>query len=365
MKKKIVGDRLLFFIPILILIVISLFNMYYVSMMDGYENYLFKQALWFVLGFVVLILFSIFKPKIFFRYSAYLYWINVLLLILVLFFGTTINGSRAWFRLPFFSFQPSELMKFSLALYLSHILAKIKSKNMKEEFKVILKALFITLIPSLFVFLEPDTGAIIIYFLIMIGIILVYKINFKWYILLGIVLFLFFGTFFYLYYFHQDLLINLIGTSFFYRVDRILTFVNQDSFQLNRALISIGSANFFAYSNGVYIPEAPTDFIVAFSISKLGIISFILILLCFFILDIYFLIKVFKIKNRQYKMFIAGFLTMFIFAQIENIGMNLGLLPIIGLPLPFVSYGGTNIIVYFMFLGILVNIERKAFVNKM
>ena len=346
--------------PILILIFISLFNMYYIKMIDGYENYFFKQTLWFVLGFGVFIIFSFLKPNFFFRYSGYLYIINVFLLILVLFFGTTINGSRAWFKLPFFSFQPSELMKFTLALYLSKELAKMKKKEIKKEFKVILKALFITFVPSLLVFLEPDTGAIIIYLLIMLGIILVYKINYKWYLILGLFLISLLSVFFYLYYFNQDLLINLIGTSFFYRVDRIMTFVNNDSFQLNRALISIGTSRLFWHSEGVYIPEAPTDFIVAFSISRLGIISFIFILICFFILNIYFLIKLFRMKKKQYKMFIAGFLAMFIFAQIENIGMNLGLLPIIGLPLPFVSYGGTNMIVYFMFLGILFNLKKYS-----
>ena len=359
MKKKIVLDKLILFIPLFILLLISLLNMYKIRTVDGFENYFFKQALWFGLGFVVLFVFSFLKPKLIFKYSKYLYFINVILLILVLFFGTTINGSKAWFNFKYFSFQPSELMKFSLALYLSLVLAHTKKGNMKQEFKAILKALFITLIPSLFVFLEPDTGAIIIYFIIMLGIIFVYHINFRWYLILGLILIAFLGAFGYLYYFNQDLLIELIGTSFFYRVDRLLTFVNQDSFQLDRALISIGTSNFFTGSNGVYIPEAPTDFIVALSISNLGIISFILILLCFFVLDFYFLVQLNKIKKLQYKMFIAAFLAMFIFAQIQNIGMNLGILPIIGLPLPFVSYGGTNIIVYFMFLGILVNLKKN------
>lgn len=229
---------------------------------------------------------------------------------------------------------------------------------MKQEFKGIIKVFILTFIPSLFVFLEPDTGAIIIYFLIMLGTILVYHIRFRWYVFLGIGLILFLGVFCYLYYFKQDLLVDLIGTSFFYRVDRILTFVYQDSFQLDRALISIGTAHFFTGSSGVYIPEAPTDFIVALSISNLGIISFIFILISFFWLNFYFLVKLFQTKSKKYRMFIASFLLMFIFAQIENIGMNLGLLPIIGIPLPFVSYGGTNIIVYFMFLGILINLKK-------
>lgn len=358
MKKKII-NKIFVILPILILILISLFNMYYISLIKGFENYLFKQTLWFGIGFIVLIIFSIFKPRFFFKYAKYLYIINVILLILVLFFGTTINGSKAWFKFPYFSVQPSEIMKFSLALYLSQVIAKYKTRNMRQEFKVILRAIIITIIPSFLVFLEPDTGAIVIYFIIMIAVILVYKINFKWYIILGIFLLGFLGIFGYLYYFNQDLLINLIGTSFFYRVDRIITFVNNDSFQLDRALISIGTSFIFKKSDGVYIPEAPTDFIIAFSISKLGIFSFILILICFFTLNIYFLGKLFSNKNKQYKMFIASFLMMFIFAQIQNIGMNLGLLPIIGLPLPFVSYGGTNIIVYFMFLGILLNLKNS------
>ena len=360
MKAKELKDKCFIIIPILVLLIISLINMFFVSKtMDGYQNYLFKQALWFGLGFLVLVIFTLLKSKIFFKYSKYLYFINVLLLILVLFFGTTVNGSKAWFQFPFFSFQPSELMKFSLTLYLSNILAGAKKNNMKDEFKIILKALFITLIPSLFVFLEPDTGAIIIYFIILLGMILAYKINYKWYLLLAILLIGLVGAFGYLYYFVQDLLIDLIGTSFFYRVDRLLSFVNNDSFQLDRALISIGTAKFFGTSKGVYIPEAPTDFIVAYSISKLGIFSFIIILVSFLVLDIYFFIKLFKTKIIKHKLFIAGFLAMFIFAQIQNIGMNLGVLPIIGLPLPFVSYGGTNIIVYFMFLGILMNLEDR------
>ena len=86
MKKKIFWDKFMLFTPILVLIIISLLNMYYVShTMEMYQNYLFKQALWFGLGFLVLFIFTILKPKIFFRTSKYLYFINVLLLILVLF----------------------------------------------------------------------------------------------------------------------------------------------------------------------------------------------------------------------------------------------------------------------------------------
>lgn len=357
MKRKNLVENIIIFLPLLILFIISIINMKKIgSIINLYENYYIKQIIWFSLGSIVMTIIILVKPKILFKYSNLLFWSNVILLILVLFFGKTINGSRAWFNLGFFSFQPSELMKFSLALYLCNILNKKKYQN--KDLKLILKAIFITLIPSLFVFLEPDTGAIIIYFIITIGIIIVNKINKNWYILFILIITLILGLFGYLYYFNQDLLIKLIGTSFFYRVDRILTFVNNDSFQLNRALIAIGSSKLVGINNYVYIPEAPTDFIIALSINNLGILSFIIILLCFFILDGYFLFKLFKLKNLKSKMFYAAFLLMFIFAQIQNIGMNLGLLPIIGLPLPFLSYGGTNIIVYFMFLGVLISLKK-------
>lgn len=323
-----------------------------------YKNYFVKQAIWFSLGFIVLIIIVLLKPKLIFKYSKYFYAINVLMLILVLFFGKTINGSRAWFNFGAFSFQPSELMKFTLALYLCDTLANIPKNGFKSELKFIFKAVFITLIPSLFVFLEPDTGAIIIYLIIMLGVILAYRINKKWYIVFGLLVLIFLGAFGYLYYFNKDLLIKLIGTSFFYRVDRLLTFINNDSFQLDRALTSIGISSVFGSGNYLYIPEAPTDFIVALSISNFGIVGFSIILLCFLILDIYFIYKLFKEKKLKFKMFYASFVLMFTFAQIQNIGMNLGLLPIIGLPLPFLSYGGTNILVYFMFLGILQGFKK-------
>jgi len=358
MKKKNLLEKTFLWIPLFILIAISLINMREAGKISSvYQNHFWKQAIWFSLGFLIMFIIKIIKAETLFKGSKILYIINVILLILVLFIGKEINGSRAWFNFKFFSFQPSELMKFTLALYLCEEVSKMPHKTGKDEVKMILKSLFITIIPSLFVFLEPDTGAILIYFMIFLGIVIAFKINKKWYFILGTFLILFGLLFTYLYCFQKDLLIKLIGTSFFYRIDRLLTFVNKDSFQLDRALITIGNAGLFKSNASVYIPEAPTDFIIAFSIGNFGVISFILIILSLLLLDIYFLKLVFKTKNKKYKLFASAFLFMFIFAQIENIGMNLGLLPIIGLPLPFVSYGGTNIMVYFMFLGILTNIK--------
>ena len=143
MKKKKLINYLILFIPIIILIIMSLLNMYKIGINNNsYKSYLLKQSIWFSIGFIVMLIIMFIKPNKIFKYSKYLYYFNVLLLILVLFFGKTINGSRAWFDFHYFSFQPSELMKYSLTLYLSNIMSNFKKHDFKTEIKFILKYLY-------------------------------------------------------------------------------------------------------------------------------------------------------------------------------------------------------------------------------
>ena len=233
----------------------------------------------------------------------------------------------------------------------------------KPDFKLILKVIIITLIPSILVFLEPDTGAIIFYFLIAITVLLVAGIKKYWFVILGIIIILLLGTFILLYIYNQEILINLIGTSFFYRVERLITFSTESSYQLENAIIAMGSASIFGSGLNkvsLYIPEAPTDFIFAFNISNFGIVSGIIVILCYLLIDIFLINKYLTVKQKQIKLVLISFISIFFFQQFINIGMNLGLLPIIGIPLPFLSYGGSTIIIYFMFLGIILNILNKS-----
>lgn len=318
------------------------------------SNYVYKQIFWIILGILSVFVIKKFKIKLIFLYSNWIYIGNVILLILVLLVGKEINGARAWFDFKYFSFQPSEFMKISLALYLTKIITITNPHNIKEEFLLISRIGFVFILPSILVFLQPDTGAIILYFVITLVALYYAKINRKWFILLFGFVGLISGIFFGLYFQKQSILINLIGTSFFYRVDRLISFANNTGYQLSQALIAIGSAGLWGNNTTLYIPEAITDFIFAFMISKLGLIMGFIVLLCYFILDIYFI----KIINKTNLAFIAMFLFMFLFQQIQNILMNIGLLPIMGIPLPFLSYGGTNTIIYFLFLGIILKIKN-------
>ncbi|MBQ9834233.1 MAG: FtsW/RodA/SpoVE family cell cycle protein [Bacilli bacterium] len=350
MKKRITENNLFIYIPVLIILLISIF----VLGKHSLDSHMLKQILWIIIGLVIFFIIKRFKIKLLFAYSHWIYLFNVFLLILVLFIGKEINGAKAWFDFKYFSFQPSELMKISLALYLYKIISYSNPQNLKEELLLITKIAFIFLLPAILVFLEPDTGAIILYFIITFVALYYAKIRRYWFILLIGLLICFLVAFFCLYYGNQDLLIKLVGTSFFYRVDRLISFANNSGYQINQALIAIGSAGLYGKKHSLYIPEATTDFIFAFMISRFGFIIAIILLNCYFLIDIYFIKLILKTKNP----FISMFFFMFLFQQIQNILMNIGLFPIMGIPLPFLSYGGTNTIIYFIFLGIILNIKK-------
>ena len=351
-------DNLFLFIPLLILTLISLLNMYNAKLISNiYVNVFFKQIIWFIFGYLIFFIIQKLKLHNIFKYSKYLYLISLILLILVLFIGNSTNGARCWLSFKGISLQPSELMKLSLALFLVNISKNARLNSLKDEFILLIKLFMITIIPSLLVFLEPDTGAIINYLIILLVVILSLKLNKWWYITFFTILFFLLGSFFILYFFYQPILIKLIGTSFFYRMDRLINFATGNSYQLTQALITIGSSSLLGVGLNkilLYIPEAPTDFFFAFSIGNFGLFSGLLILLCFFIIDIYLLYKLSHLQNNKIKIFGFTYVSIFIFHQVYNIAMNLGLLPIMGIPLPFLSYGGTNTIINFIFIGLII-----------
>lgn len=362
MKTIFNKDNLLLFLPLFILMIFSFFCMVQAqSIKEIYAMHLQKQILWYIVGFFLLIILQKVKIKLLFHYSFIIYIIGIFLLILVLLCAREINGARAWFDFKFFHFQPSEFVKISLLLYLIHLSDLFHNQKL-SEIQFLFSTIVATLIPSILVFLEPDTGAIIIYLLLLLSVLLLSPIRKIWFILAFSLLGIFVATFFYLYFCHQDFLINLIGTSFFYRMDRLINFQTGSGMQLNNALTTIGNTSFFGHGiqkELLYVPEFPTDFVFTLVLSVFGFAGGILVLLCYLILDFFFINKIFSMHHYSYKLFIHGFLFIFVYQQMQNILMNLGLFPIMGIPLPFLSYGGSNMIVYFIFLGIILNCIKK------
>ena len=274
--KKLLSKKEMFVLPLLLLMILSIISLYNTRGLSTIYKYNYlKQIIWFVVGVISFFVVQKINTKKLFKYSIVLYVITNLLLLYCLIWGDVINGARAWIKLKFFSFQPSELMKLSLTLVLSNILCKYKNTGIKSEFIFLSKIFTLTIIPSVLVFLEPDTGAIIFYLLIDLSIILLSHIHKFWYYLVGFIIILFLAIFIYFYLFNKDLLISLIGTSFFYRVERLVTFKTMNSYQLGNALIGIGSSEFLNLIplNKIYIPEAHTDFIFSYIITNFGFID--------------------------------------------------------------------------------------------
>ena len=350
-------------IPIIIFMIISIICIFSSQnlLSSSYNSLFIKQILWYILGFFIIYIFYKTKKEYIYKYIYPLYILGNLLLLLVLFFFFISNGARCWFNIPVIgSFQPSEFMKIILILILSKELSKDVKKTFKNELVIILKCFILTMIPAFLIFLEPDTGIIFIFFSILIALLFIYGIRFRWFIIFGLILSLLFVSFLILFFKYQNTFINIFGNNFFYRMDRLLDFKNGSGMQLTNALAASGSAGLFGYGFGktpIYFPEPHTDFIFSVFASNFGFIASILLIILILYFDIQILL-ITKNCNKQDTLIIGGILSMLLFGQIQNIGMNIGILPITGIPLPFISYGGSSLISYMIIIGIILNIRN-------
>ena len=282
-------------------------------------------------------------------YSFLLYIISNLFLLYVLLFGKVINGSRAWINVLGIGFQPSEFTKISLLLCFDRYIDK---KN------GIIKCIILLVIPSVLTFLEPDTGTVIFYFVIFVSILLSLKLKRKYYIYSLSILSLLIFSFFLLFFFKSDLFIRIFGSSFFYRIDRIINFISNEGFQINNALIGIGSGGVFGrgIEYVIYIPEAITDFMFATLLMRFGYIVGLIVIIIYIFLDFSLISDIRKISKHKY--YVIGLFGLLLYQQLQHMLMNVGLLPITGITLPFVSYGGSSLISYYILFGILLNIKK-------
>lgn len=364
-------------------ILISLFLMAIISIITIYSaltytskslgNLALKQSIWYGIGSILVLIMLRVKNSFLYRNSLFLYIFGNVLLILLLLFGTPINNSKCWFTIPGIgSIQPSEFMKIFVMLILARMIHDFRSTYKKptvlQEFIFILKSLVIVLIPSILTFLQPDTGAVIIYLVIYFVMMFASGIRIRWFVLAFLVIGSILGGILGIYFFKEELFIDLFGTSIFYRLDRLFDWKNGSGLQLENALASIGSAGLFGHGfnkTPLYFPESSTDFIFAVFASNFGLVGVFLLLG----IIIYFDLNVIRLAKRKIddtdKYILAGIVGMLLFQQIQNIGMTVGLLPITGITLPFISYGGSSLLSYMLLVGILLNISmEKARVYK-
>ena len=356
-------------ILIIILAITSIYSIYSASIILGsnYSDLWIKQIIWYIIGFIIILIIYKVKNEFIFKHIWKFYIVGNILLLSLLFCGKVINGARCWFEIPYIgTFQPSEFMKIILILTLSKFCDDFfrnnKKISIKDEFIFLVKVFLIVLLPSILTFLEPDTGSVIIYLIITLSILFISGVRYRWFILVFAVLVLIISSILYLYFLKKDYFISILGNDFFLRVERIIDWSNKDGFQLEKGITAIGSAGIFGhglFNTPIYFPEAETDFIFAVYSSNLGFIGSIFLFTLIFLFDILLINIAFK-SNKLGKLMIAGIVGMLIYQQFQNIGMTLGIMPITGITLPFISYGGSSLISYMIMAGVIFNISNET-----
>ena len=365
MKKLNYNKKLI--ILIILMAIISSLSIKSASTLLGYEdNIVCKQIIWYIVGFILIFLIQKIDNKIIYKNIWKLYWIGNVLLLLLLIFGKPINNSRCWFSIFNITIQPSEFMKIILILTLGVCINKFnknyRKHTIKDEIVFLIKIFGIVLIPSLLTFLEPDTGAVIIYLVIMTSMLFLSGIKYRWFTILLSTIISMLLIICILYKCNLDLFIDIFGSSLLLRMDRLFEWIAKDGYQLSHSLSAIGAGGVLGFGfnhTPIYFPEADTDFIFAVFSSNKGIIGSMLLISIITLFDIILIKKGLSVKDAINKYIISGTVGMILYCQFQNIGMTYGVLPITGITLPFISYGGSSLLSYLILMGIIINMKEK------
>ncbi len=297
-------------------------------------------------------------------YTPIVWGLAVLGLIAVLIphVGSTINGARAWIALPGgFNIQPAELAKIGIIVGISMIMAEKRDTDANPTDLDVTKALAIAAVPILLILAQPDLGTVVIISAAIVAMIGTSGAPTRW--VVGLLLIAVVGGF----------VAIKAGVVSDYQVKRLQSFVDpaadpqMSGYQLRQSRITIGSGGIIGkglfngpQTNGRFVPEQQTDFIFTVAGEELGFLGCGFILLCFGL----FFARAFTIAKRTNDLFgrlvCVGIIAWFAFQTFENIGMTMGLVPMTGVPLPFISYGGSSMFANMIALGLLQNVHLRS-----
>ncbi len=347
-----------------------------VSFIDG-TDLLIKQVIWVVISIVSLILLIQIGVDRLFTAIDIAYWILMFLLFLLIVdryinlpFIAPVNGTRAWFQLPGLgTIQPSEFMKAVLIIKSSVIISEHidqnRMSNIESDLVLFFKILKFAIPPLFLMVLQPDTGIPIIIIIGLIAMLSMSGISKYWLIsgfsFVGLVLIIFLGLFF----FAPDMLVNLVGSS--YRLNRIYGWLQTEQYisswglQLYQSLLAVGSAGWFGHGLGsqvITLIEPQNDFIFAVIGQNFGFIGASFVLFLHLALDLTIIRIILNNEYYREKIMAVGLLGMLLFQQIQNMGMIIGLLPITGITLPFISAGGSSLLSFVPMIAIIFHMSH-------
>ena len=365
---------------LLFFIVISLLGINNAQQLGQYpDNFVLKQLIFYSLGIGLALVIQFIDLEQLYKSSFYLYLLGVLSLIVLHFspvaIAKPVNGAKSWFnnKVPFISIQPSEFAKIFFILFLAYIIyrhqQKFTQQTLTSDLWLIAKILITTIVPALFIFKQPDLGTTLVFVFIagilfilsgvdwkLIAVILVTGISAVTAAVLLIVNFPDFSQ--------EVLKIEP------HQINRVLTWFDpssqdsDDRYHLELSLLTVGSGQLSGKgmnSAQVQIPEAHTDFIFAIIGESFGFIGAAIVILVFF-LFLYRLVTL-GMKSAQFSPYASyvcyGFMALILFHTFQNIGMTIGIMPITGIPLLFISYGGSTTLSTMMMYGIIYRIATE------
>ncbi|WP_249871595.1 FtsW/RodA/SpoVE family cell cycle protein [Oceanobacillus saliphilus] len=355
---------------------VSLLAIYNAQQLEQYEgtNFVLRQILWFGIGVCFVAAIQFLDLEQLYKASIYIYGASIFVLILLLIspesIAKTINGAKSWFTLPGLSLQPAEFTKITTILYLSAVISRHKVKfevsNVKTDIFLLIKLLLITAVPVLLILMQPDFGTAMVYLFIVGMMIILSGINWKLITSLIVIISTASAAVIGFIIRFPTLAQELIGIRQ-YQVNRILTWFDPTqqssdaTYHFDRAYLALGSGQLFGKGMGsleVNYPEAHTDFIFSVIGESFGFIGSALVIFLYFML----LYKLVTLGLTIYKhssfgsYFCFGFLSLLLIHVFQNIGMTLGIMPITGIPLLLISYGGSSILSTMLGLGIVYRI---------
>lgn len=326
-------------------------------------HFLKMHLLWLMIGLSVMYLILLIDYKFIQGYANIIYWCGILLLLLNALMPVRVNGAESWLKIgPLPQFQPSEFVKIALIIMIANQLDKMEGNI--NNIKNFLKLCIYAIIPVIFLLKQPDMGMTMFFFFILLGMFFIAGLNSKTLVggLIGV-----------------SATIALVWNSGLIRIyqkNRLISFLYPDldplgtGLQLTMSQIGIGKGGIFGtgFLKGSWAavgstPESSTDCIFSVVGEEWGLVGAIFLLTMYGLL-IYKLVKIAKDSKDIFgTMLTAGIISMFLFSILQNIGMNIGIMPITGLTLPFMSYGGSSIITTFICIGLVLNVgmRRKKF----
>lgn len=362
-------------LSVMLLAIISLITIYSTTYMMSTTPSLrptIMQVLWYIIGAVAVIVLMQFDSEQLWKLAPIAYGLGVLLLILILIFydrrSYALQGAKSWFVFGPISFQPSEVVKISLIMMLGRVITKhnmeTSQRTLNTDWKLLLQIGLWSLPLLVLIMAQNDLGTVLVYLAIIIGMTLMSGVS--WKILLPVfgIIGLIGGVLIYLVIYNRDILLKVGFMP--YQFSRIDSWLNPfedsrgDAFQLAQSMKAIGSGRLFGKGLGmseVYVPVRESDMIFSTIGENFGFIGGCILIFVYFLL-IYQMVRIcFDTKNEFYAYMSTGVIMMILFHVLENVGMTIGLLPITGIPLPFISQGGSALLGNMMAIGLVMSMR--------